>query len=214
MQKVLLKKIIKEEIKRHRKDISSSLTAIRKRITLAVAREITRQSTVSECYWNIFVAATEAESGLWMFLALASVGQDVTDVAPEKPLLLHCVVNTRQIEQLLLLYERWERMCEFLMDEYDRFPPEFKKKNWTMETLSEIASHVSSTKEATFSDFAERETTVLAAEHFPVLKGMIDWVRFVALGEESYRTFMSEMHEALKFVGQHPHFARRPKPGK
>ena len=125
MQKTLLKGVVKEEIRKRRKGISLSLIAIRKRITLAVAREITQQSPLSERYWNTFVDATEAESDLWAFLQL----KDGSEV----------VLNAQQIQQLLSLYERWRRMCEFLIDEYDRLSRLPKGERWTKSTVLGIA---------------------------------------------------------------------------
>lgn len=193
MQKTLLRRIVKEEIRKRRKGISLSLIAIRKRITLAVAREITQQSPLSERYWNTFVDATEAESDLWAFLQL----KDGSEV----------VLNAQQIQQLLSLYERWRRMCEFLIDEYDRLSPRFKERRWTKSTVLGIARLVASAEAAISSDFAEQGKTILSPEHFSALKGTIDWARFVTLGQDPYLRFLEEMHNALCFVKRHPHFA-------
>jgi hypothetical protein len=198
MQKALLKRIVKEGIRKQRKNIPLSQIAIRKRITLAVAREITQESPLAERYWNIFVEATEAEADLWMFLNLENVRRVVLDA--------------NQIRQLASLYERWQGMCEFMIDEYDVLPPRFKEQRWSKDVLIKIAGFVASTKEVISADFAERGRTELVPEHFTALKGMIDWVRFVTLGQDSYLEFIGKMYRAIQFVRQHPHFARRPEP--
>jgi len=201
MQKALFKRIVREEIKKQRRNVIASLAVIRKKITLAVAREIMQQSRPPERYWNVFVDATEAEEALWPFLKLEGVRQ--------------LVVDMKYIEQLLSLYGRWQRMCEFLIDEYDRLPPRLKGK-WTIDDLVEIAAYVATTKEKLFSDFAEREETMLAPGHFLILKGMIDWIRFAALGEDCYLKFLVEMKDLMRILGQHPRFAssRRREEGK
>lgn len=191
MQKTLFRRIVKQEIRKNRKGKITSLAVIRKRITLAIAGEAL-QPQLTERYWNIFVEATEAEHDLWAFLQLDGVNQ--------------LFVDTKHLEQLLLLYERWQHMCEFLIDEYDRLPERFTGK-WTIDQLLEIAGYVGAAKETMFSDFAERDETMLTQGNIPVLKEMIDWTRYAALGDDRYRTFLAEMHEAMQTLKQHPRFA-------
>ena len=114
-------------------------------------------------------------------------------------------VDTKHLEQLLLLYERWQHMCEFLIDEYDRLPHRFTEK-WSIDNLLEVAGCVGAAKATMFSDFAERNETMLTPGHFPILKEMIDWTRFAALGESRYETFLSDMKDVMRTLRQHPRF--------
>lgn len=193
MQKELLRRIIKKEIKQQRKKVVAPLIIIRKKLILAAAKEIVRQSPLPERYWNIFVDATEAECNLWPFLQLEGVNQ--------------LGLNIEGTEQLLSLYERWQRICEFLIDEYECAPSRFKRE-WTKDNIIEVAAHIYAVKVTMLSDFAERKETMLTPEHFLILKDMIDWVRFVAIGEDRYLKFLTEMRDAMQIVGRHPHFAR------
>lgn len=193
MRKELLRRIVKEEIRQRRKKIVASLIVIRKRLILAAAKEIVRQSPPPKRYWNMFVSATEAEYDLWPFLQLEGVSQ--------------LRLGMEGIELLSLLYERWQRICEFLIDEYECAPSQFKQK-WSKDSVVEIAAYVYATRATMLSDFAEREETMLAPGDFPILKDMIDWVRFVAIGEDQYLKFLTEMRDAMQVVKQHPYFAR------
>jgi hypothetical protein len=191
VQKTLFRKIVKEETRKQRKNKAASLAVIRKRITLAVAQEILQQVRPPERYWNIFVDATETEYDLWTFLQVKDMSK--------------LFVTTEQLERLLLLYERWQRMCEFLIDEYDRLPTRFTGK-WTPDQLLEIAGYVGAAKDTMFSEFAEQEATSLAPDYFLVLKEMIEWTRLAALGEDRYQTFLAEMKDTMQALRQHPRF--------
>lgn len=193
----LLEKIIEEEVSGQEKDNGAPIAIVRKRIALAIAREVIGPEQPEDRYWNIFAGATEAEYELWAFLVLAQL-EGVRELR----------LTMDQIEQLERLYEQWQRMCEFLMDEYGRLPERFKDK-WAFDNLLEIAGYVAAAKETMVSDFGEHMETMLALNHFPIIKEMIGWTRFAALGEDQYTRFAAEMNAAMQTLRQNPHFAPR-----
>ncbi len=116
------------------------------------------------------------------------------------------VLEIAIIEQLLVLYESCQSLCEFLLDGYD-VAPEYLRAMISKDDLSTIAVRLQAEREEAYKSFVENNTYPFPIDRLSTFQNLIRWTMIAVLGEEKYCFLIAEANDAFEVVRSHPKYA-------
>ena len=186
-----IRKIVREELAAS--SDAGVVPRIRHRIAVAIAERLVKPF-ISPDSWERFLGLEEAVSRLYPVLCYAhGKSEKVLDIA--------------LVEEMALLFERWQKMAEFLIDIYETAPRKLTDV-WNKDALMEQAAHAGTFREKFLSEIVENGGTHLPLEHLEWIKEMIALTRLVLFGEERLAAFIEELNNAWEIARTYPPLSR------
>jgi len=170
----------------------SSLLGIRKKITLLVGAEVV-ESRLTPKYWEIYLHIAELEYLAFLFASMPF----------REPTL---DLDQASIQMLLELYGRWQKLLDFLVDEFDHGPADFRKRKHKDRLIS-VAGFVAAMRSRMVADLEHEGKTYVKPSHFRAAERWVSWSRYFILEEDGLVVFVRYLQAALTLVRKfHPSF--------
>lgn len=186
MERGEVEKILEESLIKF--DSPFSKVACRGRIARAIAEKKIKP-TLSGADWNIFLETLEAEYffSVANFLAVNESSNKMATV--------------ELVEKLKILFGKWQRLLEFMMDNYDKLPSRIRQVA-NKDTFVLSAAYVYVAKENLPSKIDNMGVTKFIDDISEPLMTFLAQVRMFLLdnkgsGDEKYREFVIEVRDAF-----------------
>ncbi len=186
MEREEVKQVLKESIIKF--DSPFSAVACRGRISRAVAEKKIKP-ILSEADWKVFLETLEVEYLLY-----------VTDfLATSEP--FNKLVIAELVDKLKILFDKWQRLLEFMIDNYDKLPSRIKRVI-NQETLVRDAAYIYAAKEDLWQKIESGGAAKFVSSISEPAATLLARVRMFLLGregpsDEKYREFIIEVRDAF-----------------